>query len=150
MDDRTERFLLRVLDENWLHARLSEEKRATLANLALLITFITQVVLAFTEFNRRVIPLTVFLIALGIYALVVSKKLYERAQFHTRRARKLRAYLDQTFPEAEVETLQASAETEHAKYYVFWMNVRLNTIWLGLHVLIVVVGITETLLCLLS
>jgi hypothetical protein len=53
MDDRTERFLLRVLDENWLHARLSEEKRATLANLVLLITFITQVVLAFTGFNRR-------------------------------------------------------------------------------------------------
>ncbi len=149
MDNQTQQFLLRILEENWRHARLSEEKRATLANLALLITFITQVVLAFTGFNRRVLPLPAFLIVCGIYAFAVNKKLYERAQFHTQRARKLRASLDQALPEAKVETLQTSAEAEHARRYAFWMKVRLHTIWLGLHLLIAVLGIVETLLCLL-
>jgi hypothetical protein len=148
MEDATNRFLLRLLEENWQHAKLSEEKRALVAHLVLVITFTSQVVIVFTGFSKRALPVTCFLILLGVYALAVSRKLYERAQFHTLRARKLRTRLDQMYSEAKVEALQSSAEVEHAERYSFWMHVRLNNIWLGLHILVVILGIAETIVCL--
>ncbi|HYU72393.1 MAG TPA: hypothetical protein VEL31_06905 [Ktedonobacteraceae bacterium] len=146
--ENTTTFLLHVLEENWLHARLSEEKRARLANLALVITLVVQALLVLMGFSPRILPLTLLLIVLGFYAFVVSLKLYERAQFHTLRARKVRAHLNELCLNAQVEELLSSAEQEHSNRYPFWQHTRLNTLWLGLHLLIVIIGVVETIFCL--
>src|SRR6266536_2491942 len=99
-------FLLRVLEENWIHARQSEDKRATIANVVLIITTALQITFTFVGLSRNALPLTLFQAFLGIYALLGTTKLYERSQFHILRARKLRARLDELYPDAQVEQLQ--------------------------------------------
>jgi len=137
------------MEENWLHARQSEEKRAVLAIAVIVVSSAIQIALAFTGFSPKVLPLSLFLFLLGVYAVVFCLKLYERQLFHTYRARKLRARLDEMCPGAAIEQLLKAAEVEHNAKYPF-AHVRLNHIWLWLHSLIAVLGLAETVLCLLS
>ena|SRR6266487_4543422 len=129
-------FLLCVLEENWLHARQSEDRRAMIANVVIIVTAVIQVAVVFIGWSRNALPLTFFQALLGVYAIAATTKLYERSQFHILRARKLRAHLDELYPDSQVEQLLKSAESEHQTRYAVWMNIRLNTIWSGLHITI--------------
>lgn len=80
------------------------------------------------------------LIMLGLYGLLTTAKLYERSQYHIFRARKLRARLDELCPDAQLELLYKSAETEHQGRYPWLMKVRLNTIWLCFYTTLIIAG----------
>ena len=117
-------------------------------HIVLIVAAAIQIVLSIIGFNGKALPLTITLIILGEYGMLATTKLYERSQFHIRRARRLRSRLNQLYPDAQVEQLQQSAEHEHQKCYPVFMRIRLNSIWLGLYVIIFSTGILETILCL--
>ncbi len=146
----TYELLFRMMEENWLHARQAENKRAMIATVNLLVASAMNGIVAFTGLSQKILPLTLWMIVLGIYGIATSVKLYERSQFHILRARKLRTRLDELCPQAQVEELRRKAEDEHKAHYAFTMNVRLNTIWIGLHILIEVLGILYTIISLLK
>jgi hypothetical protein len=88
------------------------------------------------------------MVVLGVYGITTSRKLYERSQYHFLRARKLRVHLDEIFPNAQVEQLLKQAESEHKIHYAFLMNVRLNNIWILLHIAIAISGLLYTFISL--
>lgn len=141
-------ILLRLIEENWIYTRLSEEKRSVLAITVLIIASAIQITLAFTGFRRTTLPLTIFLFLLGIYGVIFCLKLYERQIFHTFRARKLLSRLEEIHPEVEIEKLFETVEAEHSAKHPF-AHVRLNHIWLWMHVCIGLLGLIETVLCIL-
>lgn len=143
-------FLTRNMEENWLHARQAEEKRALTATINLVLASALQAIFVFAGWNIKTLPLAIWIVFLGVYGVLTTLKLYERSQFHILRARKLRARLDELWPDAQVERLQQLVESEHKRRYPFWMHTRLNTIWLSLHLVILVVGIIFALLCLVK
>jgi hypothetical protein len=145
--DESAGFVLRALEENWIHARQSEDKRATIATAALFITTAIQIAVQFVGFAANTVLLPVFQALFSIYALLATMKLYERSQFHILRARKLRAHLDELYPNAQVEHLQNVAEVEHRRHYPIWMKVRLNSIWSGLYIGVILLALVEILLC---
>jgi hypothetical protein len=138
------------MEENWLLARQAEDKRAIIALVNLLVASAANAVFLFTGFNLKVLPLTIWMVVLGLYGIATSKKLYERSQYHFLRARKLRAHLDSLFPEAKVEQLLKEAESEHKTHYAFMMKVRLNNIWILLHTIITALGLLYTYISLLK
>jgi len=136
------------MEENWLHARQAEEKRAAIATVNLVMTSGVLVVLIFTGLHPYVILLTCWLIILGSYGIVTCLKLYERSQYHLLRARKLHARLDTLCLDAQVEPLLQVAEQEHRRsIYRTMMHVRLNSLWIGLHGIIASLGVLSTVLC---
>jgi multisubunit Na+/H+ antiporter MnhG subunit len=139
-------FLLRAMEENQIHARLAEEKRATIANTILILASSAIIALAFIGLNGRALPLTLLLVLLGAYGTIVTTKLYERSQFHILRARKLRARLDALYPNAQVEQLQKLAESEHLTNYRLFARLRLNTIWTDLYIALIMLGIVLSVL----
>jgi predicted transglutaminase-like protease len=141
-------FLFRVMEENWLLARQAEDKRAIIALVNLIVASAANAVLLFTGFNLKVLPLTIWMVVLGVYGITTSRKLYERSQYHFLRARKLRVHLDGIFPNAQVEQLLKQAESEHKIHYAFLMNVRLNNIWILLHIAIAISGLLYTFISL--
>lgn len=149
MTDPMYEFLFRSLEENWKHARLSEDKRATIANLVILIASAIQIALAVVGLSIKALPLTIMLIILATYGAFSTAKLYERAQYHIQRARKLRAQLDALCSNAHVQQLQGEAEEEHKKRYPRLMDIRLNNIWLALYGLIAALGVIYTVICLM-
>ena len=146
----TYELLFRIMEENWLHARQAEEKRAMIAAVNLLLASVMQGAFVFAGFSQKTLPLTLWMIVLGGYGIASTFKLYERSQFHILRARKLRARLDELCPDAQVEQLQRGAENEHKVHYAFMMNVRLNTIWVVLHMIIMALGILYSIICLVK
>ena len=141
-------FLLRVLEENWILARQAEDKRAMIAHVNIAAATVANEILVLVGFKKNALPLTILLMILGIYGIIATAKLYERSQYHIQRARKLRARLDELYPDTQVEMLQKSAENEHKILYPRLVNVRLNTIWLSLHTLIAILGIIYTIIIL--
>ena len=142
-------FLTCNMKENWQLAREAEEKRFLLATMNLLLAAALQITLAFTGFHRQVLPVTCWLMLIGIYGIVASLKLYERSQFHILRARKLRAKLDNLYPDADLEQLFQEAEKEQKQAYPLLRRTRLNNIWIALHTLIILLGMIYSILCLL-
>lgn len=141
-------FLQQALEENWIHARQAEEKRAMLANVVLALASATLIALAFIGLGRKALLLTFLLLLLGVYGIVTTMKLYERSQYHIRRARKLRARLDELCPDALVEQTQKAAENEHQADYPWLMHIRLNSIWLGLYGTLILFGVILSILSL--
>lgn len=137
IDANTVTFLLRNLEENWILARQAEDKRAMIAHIVLILATLT--LGAFFITGRAF--LTLLLIMLGLYGLLTTAKLYERSQYHIFRARKLRARLGELCPDAQLELLYKSAETEHQGRYPWLMKVRLNMIWLSFYTALVIAGI---------
>lgn len=133
-------FLLKVMEENWLHARQAEDKRILVVITILLIVAFSHIAFAFTGINKNTIPLTLFLAITGFFGLATNAKLYERSQFHISRARKLRNQLDLLYQDYQVETLLKEAEEEHSKKYIFLKKIRLNSIWLFFYALIIILG----------
>jgi hypothetical protein len=143
-------FLLRAMEENQIHARQAEDKRAVLANIVLVLAFAAIGALTFTGLARRALPLTLLLVFLGIYGAITTTKLYERSQYHILRARKLRARLDELFPDAQVELLQKAAENEHQTCYRLFARLRLNTIWTAMYLVLILLGCVLSVLCMVA
>ena len=141
----THELLFCTMKENWRLARQAEDKRAVIAALNLVVISGLQSVLVLSNLNLKTLPLALWMIGLGAYGIAATAKLYERSQFHIRRARKLRARLDALCPDAHAENLQQLAEEEHRRTYPLLMRIRLNSIWVGLHSLIIVLGLFDTI-----
>lgn len=141
-------FLICNMQENWRLAREAEEKRSILATVNLLVATALQIVIVFTGFQWRLLPVTCWMIFISVYGMFAGLKLYERSQFHIVRARKLRAKLENFYPDTELEQLFQRAEQEQRQVYPWLMRVRLNAIWTALHALIGILGAVYTLLCL--
>ena len=141
-------FLLCNMQENWQISREAEEKRFFLASMNVFFATALQTTIILIGFHRQIALLSCWMALLGIYGVIANLKLYERSQFHIARARKLRAKLDALYPESELEPLFQRAEQEQRQAYPLLSNVRLNTIWTALHVLIVFVGVLYGIICL--
>ena len=126
-------FLVACMNEDRIRARDAEHKRAFIAHLSIAVIVITNVIIAFTGFQRNTVPLTISLILIGIYGLLASLKLYERSQYHDLRARRLRIRLDELHPDAQSEAAQKEAEQEHKQSYPRLTQIRLNSTWLSVH-----------------
>ncbi len=149
MHTDTTDYLMHEVEENWTQSRQSEDQRAILTNVIVIIASITNGVLTQTGFNKNALPLTILLIILGFYGAIANAKLYERHQFHVHRARKLRERLEELCPESHVRKLLNDAGEEHyAKYPVLAKNIRLNKIWLVFPILIAVLGVIYTIIIL--
>jgi hypothetical protein len=141
-------FLVACMNEDRIRARDAEHRRAFIAHLSIAVTVITNVVIAFTGFQRNTVPLTISLILVGIYGLLANLKLYERSQYHDLRARKLRIRLDELNPDAQSETTHKEAEQEHKQNYPRLTQTRLSSIWLSVHGVAILLGTYYTILSL--
>lgn len=143
--------LLHMFEENWAHVRHSDDQRATMTNLIFIVASIINGVLTQTGFRKNALPLTILLIILGLYGMLASAKLYEQSIFHVQRARQLRLRLDELCPDAKLLLLRKNAEDLHKKEIPMLVRkVPLEFIWIGLHVLILILGITYTAIILIQ
>lgn len=142
-------ILIALCQENWEQARQSENQRAVVTNLIVIIAAATSGVLTQTGFEKHTLPLTILLIILGIYGALTSAKLYERHQFHIERARSLRHRLDLLYPEAEVEHIYETTRESHEAVYPKLSKLHLHVLWIVLNLLVALLGVTLTIIILI-
>lgn len=148
MADSTDIFL-KILEQSWTQARQSEDQRAFLTNLIVLISAAIYGVLTQTGFAKRALPLTIALIVLGLYGAIASEKFYERYRHHIYRAGAIRKRLEELYPDSQIEKLMDNADREHSsKYPILARKIHLHSLWLVLHLLIAASGLIYTLIIL--
>lgn len=147
MSDETE-ILLRLHEDQWTHARHSEDQRATVTNLVITLASAGIAFIAQTGLNPTKLPITVLLIILGLYGAFTSEKLSERSRYHIIRARLLRKRIDELYPDAKIEQLKEEAERYHKNRDSFLYDFKLHYLWLALHLAISLTGIILTIIVL--
>ena len=143
--------LINFCEEQWAQARHTEEQRATVSNLILLVGSIIIGFVSQQSMTLSLLPLTIFLIVLGLFGALVTEKYYERFHYHHSKVGKWKQRLDELCPNAHLIELEKVAEAGHAKY---WSNklykVRLHRLWLILNLFIAAIGTILTFLVFLS
>jgi len=90
------------------------------------------------------LPLTIFLIVIGVFGAVLSMKHYERFARHQTLAGAYRAALDQEVPEAQILGIRSKAERCHTNNYRLVHKWRLHWLWIGLHAAVALTGVFLT------
>jgi hypothetical protein len=139
-------ILLKLFEEEWVQARQAEEQRTAFTNIVLIIASIVLGMISQSSLSKNVLPLTLLLAVLGIYGAVTSQKLYERHRFFVDRSRYWRKKLDELHPKLQIEKLRIEANAEHRKNFPRLEKMRLNILWLFLHITIAIAGIVLTIL----
>lgn len=146
--DPARRLLYRLMAENRQHARLSEDRRIAITSVTVLASSATIIALTVIGPGLRTLPLALWLIGIGVLGVLMCAKLYERAQFHERRARALRARLLELTPDAGIEQAQQEAEAEHGREHPRLSSLRLNMLLVAVHVLAAFLGLLYVALAL--
>ena len=144
-------ILMFEMEESWRQARQAEDQRANITNLIVIIASIIQGALTQTGFHKDALPLTILLIILGIYGALASIKLYERFKMNVNRVGEFERRLNELCPEAQVKKILKTADLDHnTKHPLLSKKIRLRHIWIGLHILIAVLGIAYTIVILIK
>jgi hypothetical protein len=142
-------FIQQQMEENFYLANQAERMRLVVAISNVVFATALQISIGMLGLERRALPLTGWMICLGIYGVFAGMKLYERENYHRLRVRKLRGKLNDLYTDAELEKLFKEIEQEHRQIYPRLMDLRLNTILIALHALIALLGVIYSIFCLL-
>jgi hypothetical protein len=136
--------LLKFVEQQWVEAKQSEDQRAAITNVILLIVAAVVGFMAQKSLSRSHLLLSSLLIVLGLYGAIASAKLYERHQFHIERLKYWRKKLNELHPKTELEALKELAVQSHNARFPWLKNVRLYYLWVFLHLIIMIAGIVIT------
>lgn len=120
--------------------RQSENQRAVLTNYVLVITAAVSGLIVQQRFSLRTLPLSVFIVVIGLYGALASAKYYERAQYHIVQARALTRVLIDAGALADSSAALEEFRQTHYRKYPRLHRIRLNWLWTGMHLGIAVYG----------
>jgi hypothetical protein len=151
MSDNTAiEVLLKAFEESHTLARQAEDQRATMSNFlitiaAVLFAFITQ-----QGFTRAVIPLSLFIVFLGLFGLFMSAKYTQHYHRHYARIRLLRKRISELCPEAQIQEIEKESSDENLRRHpLLKQRMPIVYVWLTLHATICLIGVLSTILAVL-
>lgn len=146
MNDRFE-LTWRLYQEHCTWERHHEAQRASVTNLLLAVS---AAVLGVITYDGGLwigdLPLTLFLILLGLFGALFVAKQYERFAMQQGRAGRYRGMLDEMVPEAAVLKLRNEADAENEARYPRLSRIRLHRFWTALHLLVAGFGVVLTVI----
>lgn len=83
---------------------------------------------------------------LGIYGAVFSGKLYELIQMHAARSYEYLEFVNECFPELDVNEVKAKVKKSQKKKYPYFSSISLNKIWFRFHSFVALIGMSLTIL----
>ena len=142
MDEKIE-ILLRFYEIQMGRGKHTEDQRASATNLTMLIAFgIITFFQTQTDITVQIV-LAATIIFLGLYGALISYKLYERYMHHTQEAITFVHEIDSLVKGLDIMSIVEKSEGIHAKEFSpkWLIKFRLYSAWIGINILIAVVGI---------
>lgn len=143
-------ILINAADREFGQAKQSEDQRANITGLLVIVASAIQGGLTQTGLTRNALPLTLMLIVLGIFGILASLKLYERARRHIRLGFLIRDRLEELHPETQLSQLLKTARKEQQADFPILRSIRLYLLWVAFHSLIMLMGIIYTAIALVN
>lgn len=136
-------ILLRFYEDDRDFAKHHENQRTSASNLILLLS---AGLFALTGYDGQLDPtdsVIFFLIfVIGGFGAVFTAKIYERTRLHLYRCYAYRARLAEALPQLDIEALKRSADARNARRFGVINRISLNSLWVYLHLLISISGLT--------
>lgn len=135
-------ILLNLLQEEHAQARQSEDQRATITNLIIVIAGALQGFIVDKNFSQESFMLATFLCLLGILGVISTAKLYERYSLHMARVEGYEKKIETLCADAQIRIVLKESSGQHKqKFSSRLVKLRVNQVWNGLHVFIILLGI---------
>ena len=142
-------ILINASDREFAQAKQSEDQRANITGLLVVVASAIQGGLTQTGLNKNALPLTIMLIILGLFGMLASMKLYERARRHTRLGFLIRDKLEELHPATQLSALLEITRKEQQEEFPILRSIRLYMIWMALHSLVAILGVIYTVIAIL-
>jgi hypothetical protein len=120
--------------------RQSENQRAVLTNFVLVIVAGISGFVVQQHFSLRTLPLSVLIVVIGLYGALAVAKYHERADYHLSQARALTRVLVETGALVDSRDFLDEVRQAHYGEYPRLGRLRLNWLWIGLHLGVAVYG----------
>lgn len=91
-------------------------------------------------------PLSIFLIGIGLFGILVTRKLYERQKWYIGRVQLLYDKIDKLDTNLSINELYDEYKLIHKENFKFYSKIRMNTLWIMIHFFILVLGIMLTII----
>lgn len=142
--------LLHLFEEEREQARQSENQRATLSNIIILVVGAGLAFVTNRGFGKSTLAISIPMVVLGLYGALATAKFFERWYRHWRRAYAYREQLFEKFPDIDSKLRDYDDRATKDRGYKFeeaaekrfprLSRVKVNRLWVGLHVAIAVGG----------
>jgi hypothetical protein len=139
-------LIVQLMTDDRLHAHRSEDRRIFITAVNIIATTAVLVALILGSSRNARLVLSFWLLLIGIYGLLACLKLAERNAFHTLRARSLRTLLIELSPQTGVQRILRAAEETHRISQPRLARLRLNDLFVSLHMGMVAMGCISALL----
>ncbi|MFD0684013.1 hypothetical protein [Actinomadura fibrosa] len=133
--------LLKHWEDQRAKFRHSEDQRATLTNMILVISSLGFGLIGQRGLRDSMLAVTVPLVVIGAYGALATAKLAERATMHNRQGREFSDRLDELLPDLRLKQTYAAARSGHNARYGRLARLRVRHLWVGLHSGIAVAGL---------
>ena len=139
-------LLNRLMAEDRVHAHRSEDRRIFITTVDTVAATAILIALTLGPSRRLTLVLALWLTLIGLYGILACLKLAERNAFHTFRARSFRSRLIELSPGADAQRIVSTAEQAHSHVYPHLSRLRLNNLFLSLHLGMVAAGCISAVL----
>jgi len=135
-------LLWRLYADNREYARAHEGQRSMAANL---VVAVSAGLLGMATLDQKLtsadLPLTLFIIVVGLFGAVFSSKHYERTRLHLNRAKQYLKRLNELFPQDQIIELQKQGDSENERAFPRLSHMKLNSLWNCFYLLISLLGL---------
>ncbi|MER8389405.1 hypothetical protein NKH14_28620 [Mesorhizobium sp. M1380] len=135
----------KMYQEHCTQGRHHETQRSTVATALIAIAAAS---IGFITLDRGLtridMPLTLFMVGVGVFGAAFSAKHYERFSLHMERGRAYRDELDSLLKGAPIKRLKNLADKEHTQHFPRLENLRLNAFWLIMYLFLCGLGVVLT------
>ena len=120
--------------------RQTENQRATLTNIIIIVVAAGLGFIARTGLRSSMLVVTIPMMVLGLYGAFACLKFHERCAFHVGRARGLRKKIAEQFPDLAIEAALRASSREQRGRFPRLRKIRLYMVWITLHGAIAAAG----------
>lgn len=138
----------KIYQEHCSQGRHHENQRSTVATGLIAVAAAIAGLVTFDDKLTLIdLPLTLFIVAIGLFGALFSAKQYERFRFHMEAAGLHRDQIDSLLTcGTSLKSLRTQAKTANGDKFPRLYKLRLNCFWLGLYLFICALGVTLSVL----
>ena len=133
--------ILKTYEENLAQIRQSEDQRATIANIIVIIASVILGYISQQNIARQIFPLALLLMILGVYGILVTRKLYQVFLFHYEKTKWCYEKLDEIYPELALLHTEKQIDKKIKKRFFLISRFRLHHLWILLYMGILITGL---------
>jgi hypothetical protein len=142
--------LWRIFHEHLTQFRHYESQRSTIASV---LVSLEAVLLSVITFDKSIeasdLPLTIFVIFLGVFGALFSHKQYERSSLQYSRAKVCRDKIDSQIKGA-IRAVLVDASKIHDEYFPGKFRPKVHQLWIVLYVLLALLGVILSIIALFA